>query len=43
MTGPIETMSAASPLDLTYGTAVYQFGAHGKVDATGLQLIVNAA
>jgi hypothetical protein len=40
--GPIGTLTADTPATLGRDTAIYQFGAYGKVDAAGLYLIDDA-
>jgi hypothetical protein len=41
LTGPIQTITADVPAELSRDIAVYQYAAHGKADATGLRLIHN--
>lgn len=43
LTGPIQTITADVPTELSRDIAVYQYAAHGKADATGLYLIANAS
>lgn len=43
MVGPLGTMQADDPETLTHDHAVFQFAAHGKVDARGLVRIRDAA
>lgn len=42
MSGPMNTLTADTPQTLGRDVAVYQFGAHGKADATGLVLFGDA-
>jgi hypothetical protein len=41
LTGPINTITADVPAELSRDIAVYQYAAHGKADAAGLRLIHN--
>lgn len=40
--GPVGTLSADVPTNLSRDVAVYQFGAYGKVNAAGLYLVADA-
>lgn len=41
ITGPVQTITADVPTELSRDIAVYQYAAHGKADAAGLRLIHN--